>query len=411
MQLRSRANTTDTELLSTILDVTTRYMDDYFGAYYVNAEPRDYFSSAALTIASFGIHGVPGRFTTAVELDGILNFNADPAPSQGFIDALQANAFEGLNLDLFLENLIGADNEFLGELTHIIIEIDDYKVTEENLQESQSDNSGEESDETEGILDKLIQSAIYLGSGVAGALFILALSWLLRCCCGDNRRVDDNFKQTKKPIDHDTIVRQLQREVRRSQPRETFYSPRERSPSPLRSLSSQDSSKFTYNPGVTSMPAKARFSVGNFSNFNIDTPGIDIEAWQRQDAVDLSQIEEGVEPRESGQYRSRTSSSIFEVRNSRSRPKSTTHTSSQSRRKSGAEYTFEDTHIVDADGRSRAMPRTRSSSQSRRKSGAEYIFEDTHIVNAEYSNDVISDLRDLSLQIDRHRRSRSRSSS
>ena len=67
--------------------------------------------------------------------------------------------------------------------------------------------------------------------------------------------------------------------------------------------------------------------------------------------------------------------------------------------------------MVDADGRSRAMPRTRSSSQSRRKSGAEYIFEDTHIVNAEYSNDVISDLRDLSLQIDRHRRSRSRSSS
>ena len=406
MQIRSQVDTDNSELLDQVLGITTKYMNDYFGAYYSNSEPKDYFSHAALTVNSFGIHGVTGSFITTMEFEGILFFNAEPAPSQEFMNKLLANAFQGLNLDLFLENILSSKNDFLAAMTHIIIEIDDATVTEQKLEETEMNDDGEDEGESGWDLDEWVEIAIYAAAGIVGMLLILGVCCICRCWCyKDKRQVEDDVEPVKLksieiPTEIPTSNHPVQRSSRRYKSRsfkknnkDTFFSPRDRSPSPVRSLSSQDSSKFTYNPTGMSM-SKASFSVGSMSNMNMDMPSFDIEAWQRQNTIspvapapfghdisaigdrDLCQIEEGDEDtfgssRESGdqQYLSGKSLSALEVRNSRSRK---------------------------IPGRAVSQPRT------------SYPIEERGAIDADTSSDVISDLINLSAQIDRHRRSRSR---
>ena len=71
MQLRSTVDTSNSQLLSDMLKLTTQYLDSYFGAYYSNVQPVDYFTHTALSVNSFGIHGVEGSYITTLEFDGL----------------------------------------------------------------------------------------------------------------------------------------------------------------------------------------------------------------------------------------------------------------------------------------------------------------------------------------------------
>jgi hypothetical protein len=398
-----------------MLEFTTQYMDDYFGAYYANTEPRDYFSHAALTVNSFGIHGVTGSFISTLEFDGMLFFNSDPAPSQAFINTLFANAFQGLNLDQFLEKLLlTSGNEFLEKMTHVIIEIDGNAVTETNVEEDKSKIEGSESSDGMSLNDWAV-IAIYAVAGIVGALLMVAVCCLCRCLCSkEKRQVDDDYDDDDpvkvKSIEIPANVNYAQdMEPRRSRTSRkgkytgTFYDARERTPSPVRSIASQDSSKFTYNPNGMSM-SKASFSLGSISKLSIDMPSIDLEAWQRQNTIspvapapfgndisaieqkerDLSLIEEGDEEafppargKQTNQYLSRKSLSALEVRNSRSH-KAPSRTSNRPSK-------IYETSIRESD----------------------YSTEESSgMMDTQSSSDVINDLRNLSLQFDRHRSSR-----
>jgi hypothetical protein len=404
MQLRSKRDTDNSQLLEKMLAITTKYLDDYFGAYYASTEPRDYFGAADLEVNSFGVHGVTGSFITTLEFDGKLFFNSDPAPSQSFLNTLLVNAFQGLNLDLYLQSLVSSEDErFLHKLTHIIIEISENTVTDTNLEETDAiEPEGDESDKG------WTELATYAVAGVVGALLMLGAFCLFRClCCKGKRQVDDGLEPiSMKSIEIPATLKPVQPESRRSKPLQykartsrsnDFFTHRERSPSPVRSLASQDSSKFTYNPaGVSKTP----LSLGSLSTVNIDVQNVDLEAWQRQNTItpitpdpfgmdisaiegkdrDLSLIEEGDEgSRQGGQYRSRKSLSSLEARNSRSRKLP-----------------------------SRAPSQPSIPSRTMEPRGMDFYTEDSSTMDVtEISSDVINDLRNLSLQFDKHRGSRS----
>jgi hypothetical protein len=413
MQLRSKVNTDSDELLSKMLEFTAGYMDDYFGAYYINTQPENYFSYAGLDVNSFGIHGVTGSFITTLEFDGVLFFDSDPAPSQDFIKSLLENAFQGMNFQLFLDGILASDSQFLTELTHIIIDIGGTTLTEKDLESSGDATPEDEPSSSTWDLNDWSEIATYATAGVVGALLIMALFCALRCmlCSKRKRQVEDDIEPVKlKSIEIPTSAAQFQlkqayipkhsRPFRKSNT-EHFYNSRDRSPSPVRSIASQDSSKFTYNPAGTSMMSKASlFSVGSVSS-NIDMQSVDLEAWQRNDAIsslapspfghdisaieqkdrDLSLIEEGDEedPRtvERRQNISRKARTEFEARKFRSGlPTRSSHR------------------------RGKPTPKT--------SRVIDYSTEESSTVDTDSSSDVINDLRNLSRQIETHRRSNSR---
>jgi hypothetical protein len=413
MQLRSKVDADNDELLAKMLEFTAGYMDDYFGAYYINTQPENYFSYTGLEVNSFGIHGVTGSFITTLEFDGVLFFTSDPAPSRDFIKSLLENAFQGMNFQFFLDGLLASDIQFLTELTHMIIDIGGATLIEKDLE-----NSGEATQEEEETpssafdLNDWSEIAIYATAGVVGALLIMSLFCAVRCICAKRRRqVKDDIEPVKlKSIEIPTGLTQAQprqayipkhsRPLRKGNT-DNFFNSRDRSPSPVRSIASQDSSKFTYNPAGTSMMSKVSlFSVGSLSN--IDMQSVDLEAWQRNDAIsslapapfgndisaieqkerDLSLIEEEDEedPRavERRQYISRKARTEFEARKFRSGRQ--TQLSNHRRGKSAPKTN----RVID------------------------YSTEDSSTAETDSSSDVINDLRNLSRQIETHRRSNSR---
>jgi len=413
MQLRSKVDADNDELLSKMLEFTAGYMDDYFGAYYINTQPENYFSYTGLDVNSFGIHGVTGSFITTLEFDGVLFFNSDPAPSRDFIKSLLENAFQGLNFQLFLDGLLASDSQFLAELTHIIIDIGGATLTEKDLENSGATSQAEEEPSRNPLdLSDWSEIAIYATAGVVGALLIMAFFCAVRCICSKRKRqVEDNIEPVNlKSIEIPTTMAQTQprhsyipKHVRQSRKgnADNFFNSRDRSPSPVRSIASQDSSKFTYNPAGTSILSKASlFSVGSLSN--IDMQSVDLEAWQRNDAIsslapapfghdisaieqkdrDLSNIEEGDEedPRaaERRQYISRKARTEFEARKFRS-------------------------------GRQSQLSSHRSGKPAPKTNRViDYSTESSTTDHTDSSSDVINDLRNLSRQIETHRRSNSR---
>jgi hypothetical protein len=409
MQLRSAVDGNNSEVIAQMLTTTTSYLNDYFGAYYRNTEPQDYFSDAVLSVNSFGIHGGQGSYITTLEIEGMVFFNSDPAPSEAFTLTLLSNAFQGLNQKIFLNKIVNGESQFLNELTYMVIEINDLEVAENNLVEGIEDVEKEIEDEEEKWYDAdWVEYAVFAVAGVGGASAMLCLFFLCRCCCSTKQQENEDGESPVKVIDEEVGTKNHQRRVSRRPNNEatleiakTYSSgnSQSRSPSPERSMASQDSSIFTYNPAGISM-SKDGISLGSISNIHTELPSFDLEAWQNKNTIspvtpapfghdisaiddqnqtkDLSLIDEGSEDsyqdraaKVQMQSRYRPSMNALEVRQSRSRP----------------------------------VPKQGYSQPSNSRM-LDYSKDDSSSYRSESSGDVINDLRNLSAQIDRHRRAK-----
>ena len=464
MQLRSTIDTSNSQLLSEMLTLTTQYLDSYFGAYYSNVQPVDYFSHTALSVNSFGIHGVEGSYITTLEFDGMLLFSSEPLPSQEFVTTLLANAFQHLNQEMYLTTLLTSKNEFLTSLTHVIIEVDDSTVTEENMDERKK-AAGDDKDWLEG---EWLIMVVYGTAGLAGAVLLVCLVLVCRCLiCKDRRQVDEigyddraggtipnklfveppRANQNQKSSRNHKNKPETPMSVADADMYTTVEAPTRsgsRSPSPARSIASQDSSKFTYNHNPMNM---SKGSLASMSNLQIDMPSMELDPWQNSDTIspitpapfgndisaiehqdkekDLSLIEEGddedsfgasaiaaavaarknrfrkaLDSSQSSGYGSRTGlgSSSLEVRNSRSRNTKTTSNS-----------TTLPSHLSLSSVAAMSYPRSTNHMHGSMlgPSNESFSQEDSKSIVSDSSSDVINDLRNLSLQIDRHRRGRS----
>lgn len=392
IQLRSQSDSDNSEVLDQVLQRTNRFLNDYFGAYYANTEASGYFDEARVTGNSFGIQGGAGSFINTIEFDGVLAFNWEPVPSPEFIENLLVNAFKGLNLDLYIEHLISSNDPFVSQLTHAFIEIAGQPVTQASVGEGNDDFNTAEMQDQPGM-ENWAEIAIYATAGVVGALVVLTLFCLCRCWCGKAQVQDDVDVINVSKIEFPTPIMeapkpQSQRLKSTSYGGRTSRSGarsngRNRTPSPSRSTISQDSSLFTYNTTGISRDV-ATLSLGSVSNFNIETQNFDLEAWQKQNIIssaaapfghDISVIEKRdqlsvMEEGDDGALRTRGSQRL-----QKSRP-----SSRQYSRKGYAPSTIPETRGRD------------SSSCEESKNSS--------------SSDVINDLKNLSLQIEKHRRSK-----
>eukprot|EP00529_Nitzschia_sp_RCC80_P022390 CAMPEP_0113497312 /NCGR_PEP_ID=MMETSP0014_2-20120614/30568_1 /TAXON_ID=2857 /ORGANISM="Nitzschia sp." /LENGTH=488 /DNA_ID=CAMNT_0000391253 /DNA_START=325 /DNA_END=1787 /DNA_ORIENTATION=+ /assembly_acc=CAM_ASM_000159 len=265
MQLRSSVDSDTIQLQNEMKLLTTNYLNSYFSSYYKTFAPEppspttrkqqqqdedggsdggggvpveietnvgkdapdsdsnvtssgsqtveDYFSFVNIAVGSFGVHGVDGSFISTLEFAGNVVFRYDPAPSQPFITTLMRNAFQGANEQLFISHLLKSNKlQFLQELTHIIVELDNTAVVEtalddnHNIMEGNGEGSGPQqqdgpvvssssnSDSQEArsrtsaldwlnAQDRWAEILLYVAAGCIGLVALLCCFSFLRCCC------------------------------------------------------------------------------------------------------------------------------------------------------------------------------------------------------------------------------------
>jgi hypothetical protein len=224
---------------------------------------------------------------------------------------------------------------------------------------------------------------------------------LLWFCCST---VSDDYDKDVNRVVKNTPSKAT---TRRTSDGDSYKAREERSPSPVRSITSQDSSIFTYNPKSCKSFDSKTFGSFLTGNTGIDTGvEMDVEAWQQRSTVqkdtsifghdisaienkkDLSLIEEGSEGDDNTPDKRRESQN----------------------NKPNAKRALTRNSLADFERAERQLTLTRkrsssSSSSSRKSSSSSQRKKSSIPIDLEGdAADVINDLKDLSSQIDRYRR-------
>jgi hypothetical protein len=449
MQLRSEVDSDSVKLNRKMQSITSNYLNEYFYAYYKSTEPGfiDYFSHIDLSTKSFGVHGVEGSFITTLEIEGSLTFNSEKLPSNFFIDTLLRNAFSGHNEQLYLANLLTEGNndaeEFLQKLTYLIIDINGSKVVESLIQDNKKvENIPDRSSKVKGTVvaagtnnnsnnnnnegsnafstEEWIMIFVYSALGFFGLVVILYCAFYIsryisRRCCDKNERSNRNeepMKVIKLPVkkrkqqqkrslssnrggkyhnngtpssatvfhDNDRISPTSSATTKSSAGSISDHMDRP-APSPQRSMMSQASSKFTYTENMS------KWCASSIDGATLDgVSSIDLATWRggKQDPPafgndisviesDLTLIQECEEDNDSDDVETgclKNKNRILGERQSKARLSN----------RSEAYYYYQGSQVANEDDED----------------------EDDSVLDTSTS-DVISDLRNLSLQIERER--------
>lgn len=417
VQLRSRSDSYSPLLLEEVLELTTKYFRDYFKAYYNSVGLQNFFADVNILANSFGIQGTEDSFINTLEFDGELIFNnGHSPPTSDFLLNMMNNAFKGQNLELYLEQFQTSEDPFLEDLTRVIVEINDNFVSDTNIDDS--DVSLEDNSQEIWGFTNWVEVAIYAAVGVGGALLIVSLFCLCHCCCMGKGQVQDegdvaNMKIRNIEFEESPSIAQppQRREVsrsnevthdRRMQPSQSRPTP----PSPSRSIISQDSSIFTYNPSTMSATKDAgTLSLGSISNININNAStFDLEAWQNPTVIssrvpapfghDISAIEQRdqmsiMESDDHNALRTRGSQRLYHKSKMLNKSKShRNHTASAAR--SSTSYPYP----------------TKAATRHTATIPEGHSRESSSDMSMSSSSDVISDLKNLSMQINQHRQSK-----
>ena len=444
MQLRSTVHTNDANLNERVGNATTEYLNKYFDAYYSRTEMKstEYFLGLNISTNSFGVHGMEESFIMTIEMEGTLSFSANKlVPSEFFIDTLLRNAFKGRNEQLYLDQLLGIDDYFLQNLTHLIIDINKGEVTESIIRDNiteiiDSTNKGINRAETENLQINAVRK-----KRVRVLISSLVLTFMILSCCfyaykhlqkrkTTGNRNGDNDKEPMKVIKLPVKKKQLSMRVTQSRndveeiidrnrisptsTATTHLSPGSIAdkmdrppPSPQRSMTSQASSMFTYTDNMSRITTNNKNDVMSpsrcsHSKFSFDVPSIDLNIWRggKQDPPafgsdisvienqkDLSLIPEGQGDIENEmKIRNKNGTRIDVVEHRRLSRKSRValdSRQSQSRTSNRSETYFYNGYHVSQD------------------------HNDSEIGLDLSTSDVICDLKNLSMQIERKRNGRS----
>lgn len=439
MQLKSSVTSENEVLSAHMLSITSKYMNNYFKAYYANKKSSTYFSSATLRVKPFDVQGDTGSYVTTVEFAGMLSFKVDPAPSHSFVDTLTVNAFEGNNLDLYIDSLLESESKFLSNLLNIVVEVRDNPIMEKNLEDNAETNKENAVEQPEdGLLKGWTAILIYGMAIVAGVMLSVAMFCLCRCCCREKRQINDhgetvNLKSIEVPKKVDRRIQKENRKNRRStartpaapaQPKtinDSFYSGKP-PPSPEPSITSQDSSKFTYNPdegsvmscttGGMSLMSKASLGLGNYNGVVGSDMSMTFDPHsrkhQRHDTSTNPPLSFGHDT--STNDPSYRNLDLIEEGNEATyddyRPRSSRHQATNS-----ASLEIRKPRRSGRPASKLRAPKTRyGSNGSAFGNGSDYLTESSSSPSSrgsdDSSKDVIDDLRDLSFQIQMHRSGR-----
>lgn len=297
LQIRSRSNSEAREFLTDLLKRTSEFLDEHFSDYFANTVASDYFSNVGLRVINFNVETtVNAQVLASVDFDGSTFYSTRPVPNADFIRNLLKEAFQGDSRLEFVGELQLSNVALLSDLTYLVVGVNGKIVANEDLtlytpEASDAAPAGSNS----------AKIAIVAGIGAGSAcLFLVAVFILISI----RRRKDTTTQRGHVSRKRSPVIEESST----------------RSPSPIRSICSQESSKFTYNPksvnastidGSSTIDSKTLPSA--FSSLQVDVgQNIDIEAWQNNmispitpapfghdisaiDKKDLSLIEEGTD--------------------------------------------------------------------------------------------------------------------
>lgn len=388
MRIRSRSNGNKDAILLDILTVTVSFLDERFKHRYSQSDNIQ-FDKVSLSAVSYDLDEVNGGYLAILLLRGNAFFQKNRAPGQREVLTYASSFFQEDN-QVFLDHLMRKNNKFLSEISYAIVRVDGDVVAENDKHSSIESNTSPTTKE------KMISMEMWIIGVVAGLVGFVTVSLICLvciCCC---QTVEVDVRD--KPVAQDVVVRNA---PTRPTLDDDSYQQRDNPPSPLRSITSQDSSVFTFNP----LSCKS-FESKTLNSFLTTNTGVDIdvEAWQQGSKVpkdtsifghdisvidnkkDLSLIEEGNEGDDMTPAKiSENQMRIFRE----SRPLT--------------QNALED--LDRADRRAHRKNSRSSTSSARSSSASANSWRQTHSAHLDdEAADVIDDLNDLSYQIDQYRR-------
>ena len=373
-ELRSRTPGDLRDVMVQVLQTSREHLNGRFSTHFTETLGEGSFGVLDLSVSSFDTSARRRLQDDAITItyNGVATFNTDPPPDADEIKETTTDAFKGDARTEFVDALLLSGNDFLANLSYLVVGISGVVVANEDLSHRTPPPTGSST-----------KTQYYLIGAVAAAAVgvVIAVGILIYTCHLKNDEFNGLPDKGPKDDSNDLDI-----EMKST-----------RSPSPERSIVSQESSKFTYNPRGISFSVKSTDSgtlPSQFSGLQVDvSEPVNVEAWQKntispitpapfgadisaieEDKRDLSCVQEGDSNEEkSSAYLSRnTSSSNYLSRNSLG--------------------------YLDRS----AAPPTRSATL-----GASPMYSDDDSNKMSYhddsSSDVIRDLKNLSVQIQKRR--------
>jgi hypothetical protein len=258
MQMRSQSTTNPSEFLVQVISQTADFLDDEFNKIYEGTSHGFFYVSLSVLSYEVETDSDGNGFAANIDLTGTAFF--EEAPPQIQVGTVLSSAFQQRNQD-FLQTLIDSSDPFLQDIDYAIVEFNGIEVSNED-EEGSSDDGG---------LDAWLL-ALIVGASTFVTVFCMCMAFI--CWAPSKEGSGKGYLTSSKHTTDDA-----------DEEEETEYlrAIRGRSISPVRSITSQASSNFTYNPKSTRSSG-----AGGGSFLAGPTEQVDIEAWQRESTINKS---------------------------------------------------------------------------------------------------------------------------
>ena len=265
LQLQSSISDEDPEtLLLEVLTQTVKYLDSSFG-FILDSDDAD-FSHIGLNVDSYDFGAVGDSNSVSFRFSGKAFFNANPTPSQDEILKILAQSFLGRNSQVFTSTLMQSTTPFLQRLSYAIVQVKGFIIPGSVVPEATPIEVQENSATSIGIEE----IALIAGSTTAAVLLLL-LCYCFFCVRGESDEQNEGKEAISASETHDTDDIEAASPV----------------PSSPQSITSQDSSVFTYNPA----PSRISFDASTMStNTATDPNALALASWQQKNVINSSRF-------------------------------------------------------------------------------------------------------------------------
>jgi len=276
LEMHSKATAEARTILSDSALITKAFLNQRFSQYFDDISGVEYFNSVTVAVVTMD---QINDLAVTIDFRVTASFQRTPLPGKALLASLLHNAFTGDSISKFVNDLQRDNNAFIHGITYLIVSLNGTLVANLDVAATNASTSalntstGESQSNTSSVLPMVV---IIVGA-CAALMAIVMIVMVILLMKKDSRKSSRSIEIPAK-----TKVRGRDLAVRTTSKETTVES--SRSVSPLRSVLSQDSSVFTYNPGST-RARKMSQDVGFGSDDGNSVTEIDKK--------DLSLIQEG----------------------------------------------------------------------------------------------------------------------
>ena len=221
------------DILVEMLQIARAHLQESFSKTFSAVNRESYFGGLDLSVGDFELGGDQSMKIADLQYNGVAFFGSDPVPEKDAIVDLVTKSFKGDSRSRFIDSILMSSDGFLLNIKYLVVSVDGVVVANDDLSRNVP------KDEPTFSLTDYYK---YVALAVTSAVFVIGVAALVYAC-----RLKKNTSDIK--LEDDTVMRETHKDVMDIELQST------KSPSE-RSLTSQESSQFTYNPtGLTNEPA------------------------------------------------------------------------------------------------------------------------------------------------------------